>query len=258
MLKYKMMLPVDSTKIEVDIYGIERISYRFGANNRIVVIVPGLTCKNWPNYVGVYEDLATVLNAEGFLCVVFASRGQHPSGGTWLHKNAVKDVDAILNFLHSQGATQDSVGLLGRSIGTSVALSYVVGRAHKVSSVALWGTAYKRLYSSFFGNMDVARRLMEPRRTSIDDSFVFTEEMLPEHLLPSVRHPLLIGYGTQDIYSTFEEQVGAFGLSQSTLSSFVAIKDAMHEMDSKHPAFPIYAHTFVNWFSRTLTVSPAR
>jgi len=258
MLKSKIMLPVDSTKIEVDVYGIERVTHRFAAGNRTVVIVPGLTCKNWPNYLGVYEDLATVFSKEGFLCVTFASRGQYPSGGAWLHKNAVRDVDVILNFLYSQGATQDSLGLLGRSIGTSVALSYIVNRPHKVNSVALWGTAYRRLYDSFFGNMEAARRLMDPRRTVIDQSFLFTDEMLPEHLLPSVEHPLLLGYGTEDVYSTLEEQIGAFGMSQSHLSSFVAIKGATHEMDAKHSAFPIYAHTFVNWFDSTLKVSPTR
>lgn len=254
MLKETIMLPVEGIKIEVDIYGIRKLTYAFAESRRIVVIVPGLTCKNWVNYAPVYSDLATGLNERGFLCVVFSSRGQRPSGGKWLHANAVKDLDAVLKFLFSHGAKASALGLLGRSIGTSVTLSYLCEKPSMAGAAALWGTPFRKLYSSFFANINAAKLLMEPRLTSIDESFVFTEEMLPENLLPRIQNPLLMGYGSQDIYSTLEEQVESFKLLSNKTSSFVVVKDAIHEMDGSHVAFPIYFGSFSNWFAMTLTV----
>jgi pimeloyl-ACP methyl ester carboxylesterase len=161
-----------------------------------------------------------------------------------------EDLDCVVR--HIRSVRSGSLGLLGYSAGTSVALSYANRVGLAVFSIALWGTCFRRFYSEYYADLDRARSDLSAMQTSMAPDFEIAEDMLPEYLVPRLNQPIFFGYGSHDTYATLSDQCGLFESSQNTANVLYVLKNGRHAMDKRHPGFTAYARAISEWFDATL------
>ncbi len=228
------------------------IAERDGENKPVVVVVPGLSSRHSDKYSCVYNDLGAGLATSGFTAVTFSTRGQAGSGGYYSFPNIVEDISLIVSYLKESKITQNNIHLLSRSSGGPPALRFATLPEFKddIRSLALWGISLKSVYEDIFGDekREYWLNRMKDGGTVVKEDFLDTL-FYPEDIVCNVDNPVLFFLGTEDEFTTPEEQLVLLRETAHSASSLRVIKGAKHAIDKDSDFFENYMQSFTNWFN---------
>jgi hypothetical protein len=208
--------------------------------NNALIIFPGAGNPSQQLYAKVYGLIEQGALEYGYKSVDLSIRwpGQTRGAvGSAASLNFRSAVETAVNHLRKYESANTPYDILGRSLGTYVALkSASLLRLGYLRRLILWGVPpFWRMWELYVRDLDATRKVGKSKGVIVGGSLFPSLEPV-EPLLGGVPYPVVIASGTKDVYSTPADISYFRALTLSKHIQFrPPVHDAPHEVTDEHP-----------------------